>query len=163
MRSAASILRGLIAVLAVLMIAPSIAAARPTAKHDSGETAIIAAVNVVRAQNGLKAVKADPTLARAADFHTVEMLNGNYFAHGAFSARVRHYTKARSIGENLALLAPHCGRSVAAKFVAMWMASPPHRAVLLSKRFAKVGIGARGGKLNGARACVVTADFSSRH
>jgi uncharacterized protein YkwD len=162
MRTAASLGRGLVAVLVLFLVVPAIASARPSqAAQDRGEVAIVQAVNAVRAQNGLGALASDPRLARAADLHTAEMIRGNFFDHGAFAQRVRRYVHKRSVGENLAMLAPHCGASAAARFVDMWMRSAPHRAVLLSSRFAKVGIGRRAGRLNGASACIVTADFSS--
>jgi hypothetical protein len=44
----------------------------------------------------------------------------------------------------------------------MWMDSPPHRAVLLSPAFRRVGIARRWGNLRGSKMAVVTADFASR-
>jgi uncharacterized protein YkwD len=42
------------------------------------------------------------------------------------------------------------------------MNSPGHRAILLSSQYRRVGVGKRTGSLGSTRACVVTADFSSR-
>jgi uncharacterized protein YkwD len=44
----------------------------------------------------------------------------------------------------------------------MWLNSPGHRAVLLSGKYRRVGIGRRVGRLGSSRACLVTADFASR-
>jgi uncharacterized protein YkwD len=94
------------------------------------------------------------------------MLRANYFAHpssngGAFESRVRSFTHARRVGETLAMLS-RCGRGTARTVVSMWMNSPGHRAVLMSSRFRRIGVGRRTGSLGGSRACMVTADFASR-
>jgi hypothetical protein len=44
----------------------------------------------------------------------------------------------------------------------MWLASPPHRAILLDPRFRRIGIARRWGRLGGAKQAVVTADLASR-
>jgi uncharacterized protein YkwD len=44
----------------------------------------------------------------------------------------------------------------------MWMDSPGHRAILLSSSYRRIGVGKRVGSLGSSKACVVTADFSSR-
>ena len=43
--------------------------------------------------------------------------------------------------------------------MAMWKASPPHRANLLNGHFAAVGIGAAPGTYSGRPATYVTSDF----
>ena len=105
-------------------------------------------------------------LARAADFHSWEMLDADYFAHESrdgspFSERVRRYVSPRAIGETLAMLSG-CGPKAAKRVVRMWMNSPGHRPILLSSSYKRVGLGRRTGDLSGSRACVVTADFGSR-
>jgi uncharacterized protein YkwD len=86
------------------------------------------------------------------------MLRSDYFAHGAFTARVHRYVSFRRIGETIAMRS----RCSARGFVRMWLNSPPHRAVLLSRGFRRIGIGRRKGRLGARRACLVTADFASR-
>ena len=44
----------------------------------------------------------------------------------------------------------------------MWMNSPPHRAVMLSPGFRRIGLSHRSGILGGFGMSVVTADFASR-
>ena len=51
----------------------------------------------------------------------------------------------------------------ARRVVRMWMSSPPHRAILLSGRYRRIGLAKRTGTLGSMRACVVTADFASKH
>jgi uncharacterized protein YkwD len=133
---------------------------------DSKERAIVRAINRQRAKRGLAKVRSSKRLARAADFHSWEMLDANYFAHesrdgGSFAERVRRYAKHRALGETLAMLGG-CGKGSARRVVRMWMNSPGHRSILLSSTYRRVGLGKRTGKLGGSRACVVTADFGSR-
>jgi uncharacterized protein YkwD len=158
MRSVALVLSTLttLLVLSFATAAPAAEAAGP--RIDSGERAVIRAVNRARAAHGLRSLRAGRTLARAAHAHTSSMLRANYLSHGDFSSRLRRYTHARHIGETIAMTS----RCSASRVVRMWLNSAPHRAVLLSGSFRRVGIGRRRGSLGTGRACVVTADFASR-
>ena len=144
------------AVLVSVLAAP--AAQASGARVDRGERAVLRAINAARAHHGLRHVRSHRRLARAADAHTRHMLAADFFAHGAFSQRVRRYVRFRSIGETLAW----SSRCSARHLVRMWLNSPGHRAVLLSRTYRRVGIGRRLGDFGGRRACVVTADFASR-
>ena len=141
----------------------SFAAAAPAAQAggpriDRGERTVIRAINRARSSYGLHRLLAGRRLARAADAHTRNMLRSNFFSHGAFSRRVHRYVHFRSIGETIAMTS-HCS---ARTVVRMWLNSPGHRAVLLSRRFRRVGVGRRLGRLGATRACIFTADFASR-
>jgi uncharacterized protein YkwD len=57
---------------------------------------------------------------------------------------------------------PRRSSNSASRVVQMWMASPGHRAVILTRGFRRIGIGRRSGALGSTRAIVYTADFSSR-
>ncbi len=150
--------------VAVSLFAADMAQAKP--RHDRVERSIVKSVNKQRAAYGLAKVHRSASLARAADFHSWEMLDANYFAHSSrngssFDNRVRRFSRRRSVGETLAWTSG-CGRRSAGRIVGMWMNSPPHRAVLLSSRYRRIGVGKRTGHLGSMRACVVTADFASR-
>jgi uncharacterized protein YkwD len=151
--------------LAVVLTAPAYAdAGKP--RLDRVERSVIRAINRERAGHGLAALRASSKLARAADFHSWEMLDANYFAHtsrngGPFDRRVRRYARHRAVGETLAWVS-RCGRRSGRQVVRMWMNSSGHRAILLSSTFRRVGIGKRTGSLGSTRACMVTADFGSR-
>jgi uncharacterized protein YkwD len=147
-----------------LLITDLAHAAKP--RHDRVERSIIGAVNQQRVAHGLAKVHRSAKLARAADFHSWEMLDANYFAHSSrngasFSSRVRRFARHRALGETLAWTSG-CGRHSAGHVVQMWMNSPGHRAVLLSPRYRRIGVGRRTGHLGSTRACVITADFGSR-
>jgi len=143
-------------VLTFAAAAPAAEAAGP--RVDRGERAVVRAINRARASYGLRALRSHRRLARAADRHTRSMLRADYFSHGAFSSRVRRYVSFRRIGETMAMRT----RCSASAFVSMWLHSAPHRAVLLSGTFRRIGVGRRKGALGSTRACVITADFASR-
>lgn len=166
MRTAASLTLALGCLLAALFTTSLTGTAAAQPSVDGKERAIVRAINRQRAKHGLAKLRSSRRLARAADFHSWEMLDANYFAHesrdgGSFDARVRRFANHRALGETLAMLGG-CGAKAARKVVRMWMNSPGHRAILLSSSFRRVGIGTRKGDLGGNRACVVTADFGSR-
>ena len=126
---------------------------------------MIVLVNRVRAQHGLLSLRASRRLARAADRHSRDMLRHNFFAHASsngtsFDHRVRAFAPARSVGENLALLTPSPG--LARRVVTMWLNSAPHRAVLLTAGYRRIGVGDLSGQIGASRVTVVTADFASR-
>jgi uncharacterized protein YkwD len=152
--------------VAALLVSSAVATANP-ARLDKREKAMIRGINHERARYGLGPVSASRRLNRAADFHSWEMLDGNYFAHDSrdgapFDARIRRYAHPQALGETLAMLGGSCGRGSAGRIVRMWMNSPGHRAILLSGRYRRVGLAKRSGSLGSTRACVVTADFASK-
>jgi uncharacterized protein YkwD len=131
---------------------------------DRAERKVVRLVNRIRARHGLRRLRASRALARAASAHTSEMLRANYLGHASsngtsMAGRVRAYTRARWVGECLA--AATRGGS-ARRVVRMWMASPPHRAVLLSPRARRIGVGRHRGSMGGRRLAVYTLDLASR-
>jgi uncharacterized protein YkwD len=166
MRSVVSLTLAFSCLLAALSVTSLTATAGAKPRVDSKERAIVRAINRQRSRHGLVALRSSRKLARAADFHSWEMLDADYFAHesrdgGSFDKRVRRYANHRALGETLAMLGG-CGRGSARKVVKMWMNSSGHRAVLLSSAYRRVGIGRRAGSLAGNRRCLVTADFGSK-
>ncbi len=152
MRSARSSLRALVAALLVaIVVVPAPASASP--RQNRTENAILRAMNKVRAQHGLATLRVDSALARAADAHSAAMLRTGVFSHGSVHARLRRYTRKRTVGETLAWLS----RCNSRKVVQMWLNSAAHRQILLSRKFRNVGVGKRA---SSAR-CIVTADFAS--
>ena len=76
------------------------------------------------------------------------MLARDFLSHASsdgtgMAQRVRRYTGANWIGENIAAVS---GRATARRAVRMWMQSPPHRAVLLSPSGRRIGVGKRRGQ-----------------
>jgi uncharacterized protein YkwD len=142
------------ALLAALLVGcfstPSNAAA--SSRHDATEAGIIRALNSARANYGLPRLRTSRGLARAADAHSRAMRRSNTLGHGDYSRRVRRYVRTRKVGENLAWMS----RCKASAIVNMWLRSAPHRKVMLSRSFRRIGVGR-----SGSRKCFVTADFAS--
>jgi uncharacterized protein YkwD len=126
----------------------------------STQASLLQAMNSTRAAHGLRPLRLDATLDRAADAHSSEMLRGNSFSHGDFAGRMAAFHLAGSFGENLAWGTGSAGS--AGSIVRMWLASPEHRANLLRPGFRRIGLGlAHGTFLGQGGATVVTADFGS--
>lgn len=152
---------GLAAVFSVFVLAAAADAGVRTT-HAGAVTGLLQAVNKTRVAHGLRPLHLDRTLARAARAHSVEMLRGNYFAHGDFRGRmITFHVRGPQAGENLAW-----GTGAYTEpqtIVAEWLASPEHRANLLHAGWTRIGIGISNGTFEGnGGAAVVTADFAGR-
>jgi uncharacterized protein YkwD len=95
--------RILVASVALLLFF-GVAAGASARGLSSPEYSVLRAMNAVRASHGLPRLRIDYRLESVARAHSVDMLRHQYFAHGAFSARVNASGAAGPIfGENLAL------------------------------------------------------------
>jgi uncharacterized protein YkwD len=155
-----SLIRGS-AILLGLALVPAAPAGAAGPRMGRTERAIVRKLDHQRAHFGLRALRSSRSLARAADGHSREMLSRNYFAHSSangasFATRIHRFTHARMVGETLAMLMG-CRHHTAHQVVTMWMHSPPHRAIVLTRGLHRVGIAMR--KRHGV--CMVTADFAS--
>jgi uncharacterized protein YkwD len=120
-------------------------------------------LNRVRAGYHLSRVHEDRRMDRGAAGHSRDMARHGYFAHGSWPGRVMAAAgSARSIGEVLGWRVQSSPASEAAGVVRQWLASPPHRQVLLDGGFGRIGIGRATSTLNGAAAALYTVDFASR-
>jgi uncharacterized protein YkwD len=140
----------LAALVVCCLLVPSRAAA--SSRHDATEAKIISALNIARATYGLPRLRSTRALGRAADEHSRVMRRTNTMGHGDYSRRIRRYVRSRHVGENLAWMS----RCSATKIVAMWLDSAPHRKIMLSRSYKRIGVGR-----SGSRRCFVTADFAS--
>jgi uncharacterized protein YkwD len=133
-------------------------AATPT----RSEVSILKVMNEVRAAHGLRPLRLDGRLQRAARGHSRTMIRTGQFFHGAFTSRIRSTgVKAPRVGENLAWGVGVLSRARA--IVNMWLASPEHRANLLHAGYRTVGVGALRGRFDGySGALVITTDFAGR-
>lgn len=133
---------------------------------DSTERKVIRLVNHIRARRGLRRLRVSPALASAAGGHSSDMLRRGFFSHSSsdgtsMSTRVKRYTDARWVGENLAIVTRR-PRASASRVVSMWMNSPGHRKVMLARSSSRIGVGKCTGRLGAVSAAVFTADFASR-
>jgi uncharacterized protein YkwD len=113
----------------------------------------------VRTLHLLPRLRLDANLSRAALSHSRDMLLHDYFAHGNFAVRMSRFgVRGHTFAENLAWGA---GVMSANATVAHWLASPPHRTVLLDSTLRRIGVATPIGAFEGfARATMVTADFA---
>jgi uncharacterized protein YkwD len=150
-------------ILVVFATFAALLAASPAAAAlTRSEARLLTVMNKVRAAHRLRPLHPDGTLTRAARSHSLDMLHHDYFAHGAFGARMNAFhARGPLLGENLAWGAGRLGS--AAHVVQMWLASPEHRANLLRPGFTRVGLSAPVGTFAGrGDVRVVTADFGGR-
>ena len=166
-----------VAVLAValMLCAVPAAAAKSRASLDSFETAVFQKLNQTRAEHGLAPLRLSPRLTTASTQHSLEMADDGYFNHSSrdgtpFWKRVDQWYgssgyRSWSVGENLLWSSPGLtpGRAIA-----MWMASPEHRANILNARWREIGIAAvhvsaGPGVYHGLPVTIITTDFGARH
>jgi uncharacterized protein YkwD len=129
----------------------------------SVEAGIRACANRHRRAHGLRPLRHDHTLDRAARFHARRMLARGFFDHVDPSGRdpvdrVRRYAKHRYaiIGENIA-----AGQTSVSEACRDWMKRRGHRENILRPRFTRIGAGfARGSAHLGYYYVQVFADVS---
>ncbi len=147
-------MRRMIVLLLVALVGTLLSAGPATAgvSLSKYEEKLVAAVNRERTKRGLKRLRVNARLTRAARTHSAEMGRKKYFRHNShngesWSARiVRHgYTRKKCrlwrAGENI-----YWGSGLYSSpdvVVKTWMGSKPHRAVILTKVFRDIGVGAR--------------------
>jgi uncharacterized protein YkwD len=131
---------------------------------------VFQAINKVRRAHGLRPVVPSPRLHWAARHHSSDMLARDYFAHTSPTGSTLYDRIVNSgfrtigyweAGETLAWGTGVLGNP--AHVVKAWMASPEHRAIVLSPIFRFVGIGRAYGTFMGyPGADVWTADWGHR-
>ncbi len=132
------------------------------------EPAVLARINNVRRTHGLKPLRASGTLAKAANRHARSMARGGFFSHASPdgtqpSTRIRRFYDGSAVGETLLWRSPGL---TAAQAVQMWLASPPHRSILLSSSFREIGLAAvraasAPGAFRGLDVTILVADFGA--
>ena len=123
------------------------------AAGDDLRDATLCLMNAERTARGLGRLQAEPLLGRVAGSYARQMVRGRFFDHtspggSTMLARIRstsylHDVSSWSVGENLAWGSGSLATPRAA--VRAWMQSAEHRANLLDRHFADVGIGVAAG------------------
>jgi uncharacterized protein YkwD len=173
-RRPASLAFLLAAALLLVAVAAAGSATAATRTTRQAETAarVVHAINALRASYGLPRLRVNDELADAARAHSLEMASLGYFSHlsadgSTFGQRVRRWytvTSHWSAGENLVWGRPRIGGM---RVVQLWLASPPHRANLVSPGWREVGCSAvhstsAPGVFANTAVTVVTCDFGAR-
>ena len=129
------------------------------------ETALVAEMNRVRGVRGRPPLRVATTLRRAARGQSRYLVKAGVLDHDSadgspFWTRflAAGFPRDRYMAENLAQLYG-CDAGSARRTVTMWMASPGHRANLLSPRYRWVGAGSA--SVSGCASTVLTVDFGS--
>jgi uncharacterized protein YkwD len=145
----------LAAVASLLLAAPAAARgcpgadAQPSAENaEASARAVRCLVNEARSGAGRRPLRGHAILRRTARAHAAHMVEAGFFSHvspggdgPAARAARRGAGRAgmRWIGENLAWATP--ARATPRGVVGRWLASPPHRATMLDRRFRSMGVG----------------------
>jgi uncharacterized protein YkwD len=124
-------------------------------------------INGVRAQHGLRAVRANGRLRVAARRHAGDMVAHNFFAHDSplgttVSSRVRSAGYLGGVREWWLGEALAWGRASAGAPRAILrglLNSPPHRRILLDPNFRDLGVGVARGAPSGSDAGALTVDL----
>ncbi|MEA2294647.1 MAG: hypothetical protein QOE86_2286 [Solirubrobacteraceae bacterium] len=165
--------------LALSAAPQSLAAAAPAqvpgaagcAADDVG--AVLCLINGQRVAHGARPLRLDRRLSAVARAHSADMVAHGYFDHSSrsgasFATRIvrsgwTRHRRSWTLGEDLAWGTGQLGSPNG--LVDAWMGSPPHRAVLLDRRYHVVGIGIAAGVpvagADGSDGVTCTADFSS--
>ena len=103
---------------------------------------VVELTNVERAKEGLQPLKLNDRLLDAAQDHSNDMAQDDFFSHtGADGSTVGDRVRASgyqysTAGENIA-----AGQTTAAQVVEGWMNSPGHRANILNPNYTEIGVG----------------------
>jgi uncharacterized protein YkwD len=145
-----------------------------TSSLASLQSGVLVGLNQIRLSHGLVPLRLNAALSGAARQHSAEMLADGYFAHSsadgsAFWKRIQRYYPAANyrswtVGENLLW---DGGALDARGALALWMASPEHRANILDARWREIGIAAlyepdAPGAFGGNSVTLVATDFGAR-
>lgn len=130
-------------------------------------------VNRERSARGMRKLRTNKRLGRAARGHAEDMVRRTYFAHDSLSGktfidRIEHAGYMRrahswTVGENLAWGTGH--EATPRQIAIAWMHSPEHRANILKRRYREIGIGiVEAAPQHGAgHGATYATDFGSRH
>jgi uncharacterized protein YkwD len=148
--------RARIAVAAGIILglsAPSVAVASVPPES----VALIEKVNEIRRSSGLPTLRVSEELTGSSHGYARYMLKNDYFGHLASIRAAGDFTR---LGETLAW---HGGWKARVRgTVSRWMASAPHRAVLLSPAFRWIGAARAKGNMGSRRATAWVAQVGGR-
>jgi len=163
------------AALAVVLTSSALAARRaPAAKLSQLESNGLVDINAFRTQHGLTTLRLSSALTAAARAHSRQMAQDGYFAHNSadgsvFWRRLQGFYRSSSygywsVGENLLWQSPDVNGPQAMQ---LWLASPEHRANLMSPIWREIGVSAlhvaqAPGVYHGLDVTIVTTDFGVR-
>ncbi len=146
--------RGFIVVGASFLVSSctSFAFDSATKPNQLNQAIILQKINQARAANGVKPFGYNLKLEKATKIHSNLMASKNKMSHeigGTLCERVSKVGYFGAVGENLGN-----GYQTLEEVIEGWLASPGHRATLLSKKFSEFGL---------AQALAITPNGSTRY
>ena len=141
-----------IAALIAVSVAVGVALPAAPATATPAETVMVKTVNHIRRAHGLARLRPSYSLFITAKLYALRMMRTDYFGH---LSRIPVASGWHTAGETLAW---HSGwRLSPRRTVWAWMGSPSHRAILLSSRFRRIGVGRARGRYGSRRATMWVA------
>jgi uncharacterized protein YkwD len=134
-----------IAALLALSVGLGVALHAVPAMAAPPEVAMFRTINKIRSAHGVQKLRPSYSLFRSSRRYARRMMRSDRFGH---LARIPVASRFRSAGETLAV--HHGWRLSPRRTVYRWMRSPSHRAVLLSRRFTRLGVGRARGRMGRA-------------
>ena len=133
------------------------------------EGSIVAVMNTVRAGAKVRALSPSRPLTRAARQHAKSMGRDGYFSHSSangssFTRRLDAFYASPLVGETILW---STGDVSPEAVVTAWLDSPPHRQVLLARKWHEIGVAVihvahAPGVYGGRDVTIVVADFGTR-
>jgi uncharacterized protein YkwD len=118
---------------------------------------MVRTINKIRHAFGLPRLRPAYSLFASSRLYSRRMIRSDYFGH---LSRIPVASRWRAAGETIQW---HSGwRLSPRRVVWRWMASPPHRAVLLSRRFTRIGVGRARGRYGRRMATMWVAHVGRR-
>ena len=115
---------------------------------------VIAKINDLRHDRGLRTLEVAPSLMRSADAYSERMLDEQYFGH---IRRIQASSKYQRLGE---IIEWHRGRDPDPGWAFRdWLHSPPHLRVMLDPLFTYIGGGYEVGRFFGHTSTIWTVHF----
>jgi uncharacterized protein YkwD len=134
---------------AVVPLALAGTAGASGAANEGAEAQMVSAINGVRAQHGLAALRPSSSLTGSAERYSRWLMANDTFRH---LSSIQASSRFSMLGEALAW---HSGRNFSVRATLdRWMGSPSHRAIVLSPVMRWQGAGVTRGRMGATRATV---------
>jgi uncharacterized protein YkwD len=146
-------------IAALLAVSAGLVVALPAAPAVATppEVKMVKKINHIRSAYGIPKFRGSLSLLYSATSYAHRMMSSDYFGH---QARIPVASGWSTAGETLSW---HRGwRFQPRRTVSRWMNSPSHRAILLSSRFRRIGVGKARGNYAGGRATMWVAHVARR-
>ena len=141
--------------------------------YTAARSATLCLLNRERRKRGLRGLRYNRRLAKAAGRHAQDMARRGYFSHNSLDGRnfvdrimrtryIRSRRGSWALGENLAWGSG--SRATPSSIVRAWMRSPAHRRNILSRRFREIGVALvlRAPVRDAGRAATYVTEFGAR-